>query len=208
MGVGTYCYFNLPLIDFLPYDEGSNIYAMIAVQHDTGSEDMSEEEYVLVYRNRQSGEVREFKIDDKEWQDESRWEWVETRVDNEAPAVQTLVSEFTITDEEGDATRDILTRSGYVYMICITELDAVNEKCAERLRRVVDRAIETEGLVVCLTPQPLREVTYHAFADSDPVRCYNIDATVMKTMLRAKNGLVVLKDGVIEKKYNCRNIDF
>ena len=208
MGVGTYCYFNLPLIDFLPYDEGSNIYAMIAVQHDTGSEDMSEEEYVLIYRNRQSGEVREFKIDDKEWQDESRWEWVETRVDNEAPAVQTLVSEFTITDQEGDATRDILTRSGYVYMICITELDAVNEKCAERLRRVVDRAIETEGLVVCLTPQPLREVTYHAFADSDPVRCYNIDATVMKTMLRAKNGLVVLKDGVIEKKYNCRNIDF
>jgi hypothetical protein len=63
-------------------------------------------------------------------------------------------------------------------------------------------------LVVCLTPQPLREVTHHSFAESDPVRCYNIDATVMKTMLRAKNGLVVLKDGVIEKKYNCRNIDF
>ncbi|MBQ5719024.1 MAG: DoxX family protein [Alistipes sp.] len=208
MGVGTYCYFNLPLIDFLPYDEGSNIYAMIAVQHDTGSEEMSEEEYVLIYRNRQTGEVREFSIDDKEWQDESRWEWVETRVDNEAPAVQTLVSEFTITDPEGDVTRDLLTRSGYVYMICVTELDDVNEKCAERLRRVVDHAIETEGLVVCLTPQPLREVTHHSFAESDPVRCYNIDATVMKTMLRAKNGLVVLKDGVIEKKYNCRNIDF
>ncbi len=28
----------------------------------------------------------------------------------------------------------------------------------------------------------------------------------MKTMLRAKNGLVVLDDGVIEAKYNCRNI--
>jgi hypothetical protein len=27
-------------------------------------------------------------------------------------------------------------------------------------------------------------------------------------MLRANNGLVVLEDGVIAGKYNCRNIDF
>ena len=55
MGVGTYCYFNLPLIDFLPYKEGANIYQMIEAQHDTGVEEMSEEEYVLVYRNRRTG---------------------------------------------------------------------------------------------------------------------------------------------------------
>lgn len=208
MGVGTYCYFNLPLIDFLPYKEGSNIYAMIAVQHDTGSEEVSEEEYILVYRNRRTGKLREFKIDDKEWQDESKWEWVETRVDNEASAVHTLVSEFSVSDVEDNVTRDILTRSGYVYMICVTDLNDVSKGCAERLRGVVDRATEEESLVLCLTPQPLREVTYHSFDGSDPVRCYNIDATVMKTMLRAKNGLVVMKDGVIEGKYNCRNIEF
>jgi hypothetical protein len=27
-------------------------------------------------------------------------------------------------------------------------------------------------------------------------------------MLRAENGVVVLSDGVIEDKYNCRSIDF
>ena len=46
------------------------------------------------------------------------------------------------------------------------------------------------------------------FDGSDEVRCYNIDATVMKTVLRARNGLVVLRDGVIEAKYNCGSIDF
>ena len=30
----------------------------------------------------------------------------------------------------------------------------------------------------------------------------------MKTVLRARNGLVVLRDGVIEAKYNCGSIDF
>ena len=67
---------------------------------------------------------------------------------------------------------------------------------------------EDGGLVICLTPQLLRDVTYYSFDGSDQVRCYNIDATVLKTMLRAQNGLVVLEDGVIDGKYNCRNIEF
>ena len=71
---------------------------------------------------------------------------------------------------------------------------------------VVERAEAEGAYVVCLTPLPLRTVTYYRFDGSADVRCYNIDATVMKTMLRAKNGLVVLDDGVIEAKYNCRNI--
>jgi triosephosphate isomerase len=208
MGVGTYCYFNLPLIDFLPYDEGSNIYAMIAVQHDTGSEEMSEEEYVLVYRNRKTGKLREFSIDDTEWQDEKKWEWVETRVDNEVSPIQTLVSEFSISDASGNVTREILTRKGKVYLICVTNFDKISGDCRSRLRSVVEQAEVDGGLVVCLTPQPLREVTYYSFDGSEPVRCYNIDATVLKTMLRANNGLVVLEDGVIAGKYNCRNIDF
>ena len=72
----------------------------------------------------------------------------------------------------------------------------------------MERAEAEGALVVCLTPQPLRYVTRYSFDGSDEVRCYNIDATVMKTMLRAENGLVVLNDGVIEDKYNCRSIDF
>lgn len=208
MGLGAYCYYHKPLVDFLPYKKGANLYAMIQSQHDTGSEAVSEEEYVLIYRNRRTGKLREFSIDDKEWQNDKKWEWVETRVDNEAPTVQTLVSEFSLSDVEGNVTEEILTRPGRVYMICVTNFSKLRKRCAARLRSVVERA-ETEGaLVVCLTPQPLRYVTRYSFDGSDEVRCYNIDATVMKTMLRAENGLVVLNDGVIEEKYNCRSIDF
>ena len=207
MGLGAYCYYNLPLIDFLPYKVGANIYSMIEQQHDTGHEAMSEEEYVLIYRNRRTGKLREFTIEDTEWQDESKWEWVETRVDNESSPVQTLVSEFTLTDVEGDATREILTHRGDMYMICMTSMDKLNDKCRANLISLVERVQSEGAAVVCLTPQPLREVTYMPFGDNDPVRCYNIDATVMKTMLRAENGVVWLRDGVIAGKYNCRNID-
>lgn len=208
MGLGAYCYYHKPLVDFLPYKKGANLYAMIQSQHDTGSEAVSEEEYVLIYRNRRTGKLREFSIDDKEWQNDKKWEWVETRVDNEAPTVQTLVSEFSLSDVEGNVTEEILTRQGRVYMICVTNFSKLRKRCAARLRSVVERAEAEGALVVCLTPQPLRYVTRYSFDGSDEVRCYNIDATVMKTMLRAENGLVVLNDGVIEEKYNCRSIDF
>ena len=208
MGLGTYCYFTLPLIDFLPYKVGANIYEMISAQHDTGAETMSEEEYVLVYRNRATDELREFSIDDDEWRDDSKWKWVETRVENETPAVQTLVSEFSLSDPEGNVTDDLLTREGTVYLICVTDFNDIGEGCRRRLRRVVERAGGEGATVACITPQPLRSVTYYRFDGSEEVRCYNIDATVMKTMLRAKNGLVVLRGGVIEAKYNCGSIDF
>ena len=207
MGLGAYCYFTLPLVDFLPYKKGANIYDMIVAQHDTGTEEMVEEEYVLVYRNRKNGKIKEFSIDDKEWQDDSKWEWVETRVDNEISPVQTLISEFSISDVEGNVTQEILTQDGYMYLLCVTDFDRMSEKCKARLGKIVEKAITEDEHVVCLTPQPLKEVTYMSFAGSEPARCYNIDATVMKTMLRAENGVVVLKDGVIEDKYNCRQID-
>lgn len=62
------------------------------------------------------------------------------------------------------------------------------------------------GSAVCLTPERLRGVTYRSFAGSAAVRCYNIDATTLKTMLRAFNGMVVLDDGTIVEKRNCRDI--
>ena len=204
MGVGTYCYMHLPPVDLLPYKEGTNI----AQAMDEARNRQQDSEVVLIYRNRRTGKLREFSIDDKEWQNDKKWEWVETRVDNEAPTVQTLVSEFSLSDVEGNVTEEILTRPGRVYMICVTNFSKLRKRCAARLRSVVERAEAEGALVVCLTPQPLRYVTRYSFDGSDEVRCYNIDATVMKTMLRAENGLVVLNDGVIEDKYNCRSIDF
>ena len=73
------------------------------------------------------------------------------------------------------------------------------------MARVVEYAQHHDAKVVCLTPQPLYGVTYYDFGP-DEVRCYNIDASTMKTMLRANNGMVVLEDGVIRVKKNCRDI--
>lgn len=202
-GVGTYCYLHLPPIDLLPYREGTDI----AQAMDEARNRQTESDVVLVYRNRRTGKLREFSLEDKAWQNEKRWEWVETRVsDDVTDSVEPMILEFYIADEQGEVTDSLLSIKGNLYMLCITDRDKVSKRCEQRLAKVVERAKSEQAAVICLTPQPITRPTYHSFAGSETVRCYNIDSKTMKTMLRANTGIVVLTDGIITQKANCRDI--
>jgi len=202
MYLGYYCYRHLPLIDFLPYKVGVNIREAMQAA-DSGS---AAAETVLVCRNLRSGEVREFALDDPEWQDAGTWEWVETRASAEVPASRFMIGEFSLYDAEGDATDRVLSTPGRLYMLCVTRFDRLSRRCERRMESVAALAEAEDAAVVCLTPDPLYGALWHRFGKRQ-VRCYNIDASTMKTMLRARNGLVVLDDGTISAKMNCRDID-
>ena len=90
-------------------------------------------------------------------------------------------------------------------LLCVTSFDRLPRACAKRFAALIRRAQSEGARVVCLTPQPLYGVAYHDFGSGE-VRCYNIDASTMKTMLRANNGMVLLEEGVIRAKKNCRDI--
>ena len=203
MYLGYYCYIHLPLIDFLPYKVGVNIAEAMQAPAETPDE---EAETVLVYRNLRTGEEREFSLDDTEWQNADEWEWVDTRTTGDVPATTLLIGEFALRDSQGgDATQQVLATPGRLYMLCVTSFEALSAPCNRRMARLVERAAERGETVVCLTPEPLYDGSWHDFG-TGPVRCYNIDASTMRTMLRARNGVVALDDGVIALKKNCRDI--
>lgn len=204
MGVGTYCYRHLPLVDYLPYKIGVNI-----GEEMRRSEERSVGDVVVVCRNVRSGDIREFELKDAEWQDDSVWEWLETRTtdDEERVQVEAIIDEFSVRDAEGDFTEELVNTAGRLYILCVTDFDRLGRECERRMGGVVERAFAEKASVVCLTPDYLEGVTFRSFDGSEAVRCYNIDATVMKTVLRALNGLIVLDDGTITDKRNCRDID-
>lgn len=201
MGLGYYCYIHLPLIDFLPYKVGVNIREAMQEPAET----IGKTETVLIYRDRETGRERSFSLDETEWQDTLRWEWVDTRMLTDAPTIRPLVSEFALRDNGSDATDDVLAVRGRLYMLCVTSFDRLPERCIRRMAALVARAAEEGAQVVCLTPYPLDGETWYDFGTGE-VHCYNIDASTMRTMLRARNGVVVLDDGTITAKMNCRDI--
>ena len=204
MGLGIYSYYHIPPFDFLPYKVGVNISEAM----EQARNEQAEADVVLVYRNRRTGKLKEFSLKDKAWHNDKKWEWVDTRVTEEAGnKVEPMILEFYISDERGaDVTDSLLSVRGKLYMLCVPRLDGVEAPCRNHLRRAVERAEREGASVVCLTPELLSGETWHSFDDSAPVRCYNIDAKTMKTMLRANVGLVELTDGTITDKRNCRDI--
>ena len=154
MGLGFYCYCHLPLIDFLPYKIGVNIREEMHASSAAGPE--GELQTVLVYRNRMTGEEREFALDDTEWQDDTVWEWVDTKILGEVPEMNPMIEEFALRNGAEDVTDRVLATPGRLYLICVTRFDRIGRRCEDRLERLVERALQEGAHVVCITPEPLQ----------------------------------------------------
>ncbi len=199
MGLGTYCYYHLPVIDFLPYKVGTNIQEAMEAEQTAQDEEV---ETVLVYRNLKNGRLKEFTLEDTEWQDETKWEWVETRTESEKNVVRAMISEFAVHNADGDATELLLSLPGRVYLFCVTDPNQIPASCQQKLDDLSVRAAVLGQTAVVLTPHPLYE-QHSMRVGGILLPCYNIDASTMKTMLRARNGVVVLDNGTITGKFNC-----
>lgn len=206
MGLGIYCSRHLPLIDILPYKIGTDLRSE-RLHSEQGAEDELEMgNTTLIYRNIESGELREFSLEDSEWQDESRWEWVETRTDFDTPEIKAIVSEFTLRDSSGDITEEVLMTEGKLYMLCVNRVSKLRRGCQNRFAALIKRAEMEQAQVICLTPDRLPDSDSITIG-GHPVRCCNIDVHTIKTLLRANNGMVELSNGVITDKRNCRDIE-
>ncbi|MFI3328620.1 MAG: BT_3928 family protein [Rikenellaceae bacterium] len=200
MGLGAYCYMYLPLIDFLPYKVGVNLSELIGEAKNRVAS--SNIETILIYRNIESGELQEFKIDDKEWQDSARWEWVESKSTGSDLGDSALISEFAIYNNKGrDYTTRLLTAKGVQHFLVVANRAELSDKCLENMNAFIAQAKKNRESVVCITSDIIERD--NSFLG---VRCYNLDKVNRKALLRAKSGVVTLKDGVIVRKSNCRNM--
>lgn len=208
MGLGIYCSRHLPPIDFLPYKIGVDLRTeRLNPDQESLIEEREQSKTILVYRNLKSGKLREFSLTDTEWQDESQWEWVETRTDFDTPPIRASIAEFALRDHTGDITEEVLQTEGRLYMLCVNNFERLRDGCAHRMSNLIERADREGATVICLTPDALTEEAEWRFQHSRPIRCCNIDVHTIRTLLRANNGVVILEDGVIREKRNCRDIE-
>lgn len=202
-GIGVYSFRHLPLIDFLPYKIGTDL---PCAMRESEPDDVRS---VVIFRDRVNGREYEFDSKDDKWYaaaaDTVRWEFVDSRNTAVSSKVHASVRDFAIFDSEKFVTDEVLDDPGVVYLICASELSDIKGRCAVKLEQAVAQARERGYRVMCLTAAPL-DVYPQVVIGDNAVDCYNMDATTIKTIIRAKVGVVVLRAGVIVDKDNCRDI--
>ena len=190
---------SLPWIDFLPYKVGANLPSKVYV----APEDRGESHTTLIYKDLLNGGEREFEVGDTTWYDTARWEFVDTRTVVLSEGKEPEINNFLIFNSSEEITDEVLS-VGEVFILVADRLEDVDAKAAERFGRIARFTAGHDIRTIALTTGSLDGEAAFGQAIGYPVPVYNIDATTLKSMLRAHQGLIILNKGTVSAKMNLR----
>lgn len=184
----VYTYAYLPVIDFRPYAPGKDI--LEGMQG--GTDGVYETSFL--YKNLNTGEIKEFSGADYPWQDTLNWAWDSTITRELVAPVQPPIHDFSISNVDGyDYTEDILNYEGYQFFLVSYDLARANRSVQEKVNEFAGKCEQNQvpfyGLTAA-TPSLIDEFRHEVQA---PYEYYISDATQLKTMIRSNPGLILLK---------------
>lgn len=186
-------YNHLPMMDFRSWKIGN----------DMKSANLDKIQTYVTYRNKSTGETKEYLTPDYPWNDSvwmSNWEFVDQRVD-ESQVIRK--HHLMIVDSLGNEyTRDIIENSGDQFLLVSYNLqlaDPEGMKKATELATAV-RKIGADFALVCANDPSSVSKYVQLFDISYPL--YFADDIELKALIRSNPGLVHFRDGVIVDKWH------
>ncbi len=175
-----------PIIDFRPYKVGVDIHKAMLPSEDFRYEYVMEKE----------GKKYKFDV----YPTDNTFKFVEMVLLN--PEAEPTIKDYNIWSDEGDFTEASLT--GVKLLVVFSD---VNKSRTNRLADIMRLSRELEGVADTWVVMSNDEITYEDFRHEYQIALpyYFGDGTVLKTMIRAIPGLVLLKDGVILGKWHSND---
>lgn len=188
----------LPIIDFLPYKVGVNLLEEFETED-------GEVSTVLVYRDKKNGELKEFSLEDTEWYDDTRWEYVDTKV--EMDGADEAINEFALFDADTDVTEDVLSGKKILLITLWDASEPISYKCAENLRIMAEKKKREGFEIYCATPSPQKIFSTTTIAPLI-IKPLGIDDKVLRSCIRSEVGAMEIENGSITSKKSCYNINY
>ena len=193
-----------PIKDFRPYKVGISIPEGLKLPPNAKP---YKYENTFIYKNKKSGETKEFK---GTWpEDIDNWTFIDRKDVLIQKGDDPKLKDFAIKDAEGsDYTSMFFEEEEYIFFIIIPELDKINIEGYKKLVKITDAAADDGKFVYILTGSLIEKMT--AFEDKYNkeyvYEIYNTDATPLKTIMRSNPGLLILKKGIIKAKFHYNEL--
>lgn len=195
VGFGYFSYYNynhLPMIDFRPWKEGRQL----------NPEKEQESLVYLSYRNKETGETKEFLSPDYPWDNPEwleAWEFVDQRTVmlGDQPD-HDLFAE----DSFGNEMTHVVLDSPNILVFVSHDLSRMPAEAIEKIQQIEKRVSENGEGIVWLTaslPEELEawQEKYDIFYET-----FFADDIVLKTIIRSNPGLVWMNEGKVMKKWH------
>lgn len=187
----------LPPYTYLPYDIGTDLRNLDHVQED-------ESVTKLIYENIATGEKRKFDVEESEWQDDTKWKYVNTETTGGTSTP--VVSGLTLYDSEKKcATADIIEKDGYTFLVIAQNIKDVDYQDIKKLENLykLNNAEKIHLAVITASPINSANIILNNYGWNN-VDIYNGDLVELKSILREKKGVILFDNGVISGKWNFR----
>ena len=178
---------HLPPIDFRPYKIGADIKASM----------QPTEDFRYKYVMEKDDEAVEFDY----YPTDTSYKFVEMILLN--PEAEPKITDYNVWNEEGDFTEETFTGVKLLVLFSDVNKSRVN-KVAEINNLVDEMGNDVEAWVLTSNDEATYENFRHEY--QIPLPYYFADGTVIKAMIRANPGLMLIKDGVVLGKWHNNDI--
>jgi len=197
VGFAYYNYYHLPLIDFLPYKTGLNIPEQMSFP-----EDAPFDVFDFIYEK--EGIKKTFKSDALPYDDDS-WSFVERKLIKQGYVPP--ITSFELYDTNENNIADILLENEKGLFLLISPfLEKASDKHIDEINNIYDYAVEHEMLFFCVTSSSRDGINEWIHNTGAEYPFLTSDDVMLKSIVRANPGLVLLKSGTILRKWNHNNI--
>ncbi|MFI3265634.1 MAG: DoxX family protein [Rikenellaceae bacterium] len=190
--LSAYALRHVPIIDFMPFKVGVNIPEAMVVEGEVHT--------TLIYRNIQTDKLEEFSLEDTEWYDTLKYEFVDTKIiQDNLPEI----AEFSLYLDDENIGYDVLDGSKVVLVMGPIYTQA-NPEAIQNVERLLAQADGDGYQSYYVSSEDISSSTMELGEFTLP--SVFIDGVTRKMLLRANFGVVVLHQGTIVAKWNGRDI--
>ena len=200
-GFSLYNYSHLPMIDFRPYNTGTNIAEKMFISADAP---VDEYETILIYEK--DGVRKEFDLENYPWQD-STWSFVEQNSILIKEGYRPPIHDFSIfTPDDNDITDIVLSDEAYSFILVSSDLAKANKEALQKLDTLSLYCNQTGIKFYSLSSSTYSEIEQIKTSQQLSLNFYITDETTLKTIIRSNPGLLLLKEGIILAKWHYNDL--
>ena len=189
---------HLPLVDFGPYAVGGNLRSKVEYIPD------EYEEMAICYKPGEEGEffVPADSVMSGEWELKCYTEVLVT------PGTEPEIGNFSILDWDSDIefADELLADTGYVCIVVIEDVETASVTHIDKINDLYDYCVENSMRFCAASSSYGDEVLQWAKRTGAEYPVYWGDKAMLRSMLRANPGLLLLKDGMIVGKWAASDI--
>jgi uncharacterized membrane protein YphA (DoxX/SURF4 family) len=201
-----YAYRNLPPLDFRAYKIGDNIKTNMQAGADYKP---AEYESGFIYENLKTGEQKHFDMKNYPWADTLNWKWIATDNILIHDAINPpKIVDFSITNLDGEDIKDsVLNNKDYMFLLVCYDLTKTedDETLHAKINDLYKLADGEHIKMLALTAGDAKQIDDYKHKHQAMYDFANADGIVLKTMVRANPGLILIKDGTVIMNWHHNN---